>query len=91
MVEAANTLLAEVERLRDENASYRPIVEQVATLSPIVAWGSDFREICGCCYGHREASDIDQGIEEVDESAIIHAPGCPVLHARAILGREDEA
>lgn len=80
--EAMRLLAEKVHQAEVQNATIYKIVEQAARLQPLIAWGSEFREICGACQGHRP---VDEDGLLVEDAPIEHAPECLVLQAIAIL------
>lgn len=93
MTETRRSLTAKVLKYR-EQASHayikrlEEIAAKVAGLEPIFAWGSEWREICGCCEGHQpgvyDAPDGDL-IYPPDDAPIEHELGCPVMLARKVM------
>lgn len=85
----ADALLAEVERLRVENAAMREIVQAFAKDNgPLVQDREYGAYDCGCCDGVPE--QWKDGTYAMERDAFIHAPDCPVTKARELLGKAGE-
>lgn len=67
-------LLAEVERLRVENAALREIAQALADSNGFITW--------------HDATDVDEVCKFCENGWGLHEPDCPVTKARALLGEK---